>query len=95
MFFVAVWPESPYRTRQMRGMLAKLPVDNLFVVEWLITRRVINRVLIDAIPYLLLFHIVLTQSLVSTLPTAAGVQLRVWRPVWQIIDHFEDDLSLN
>jgi len=38
------WPESPYRTRQMRAVLAKLPVDNLFVIEWLVTRRLISRV---------------------------------------------------
>ena len=38
------WPESPYRTRQMRAVLAKLPVDNLFVIEWLVTRHLITRV---------------------------------------------------
>jgi len=47
LYFTALcegWPESPYRTRQMRSLLAKLPVDSLFVIEWLVTRRLIDRV---------------------------------------------------
>jgi len=68
-FVVAVWPESPYRTRQMRGMLAKLPVDNLFVVEWLITRRVINRVLMHTIPTIVLHS---SHSVLSLNPSHCG-----------------------